>query len=84
MFEFFRTFACEQNSWIATNQPETNMAMAAKVEWTPEKVEFLIESILSQKVVWDSSCNSYTSKNALESPWVQTAIDCGLRGKHPT
>ena len=57
MFEFFRTFACEQNSWIATNQPETNMAMAAKVEWTPEIVELLIESVRSQKVVWDSSCN---------------------------
>ena len=52
--------------------------MAAKVEWTPEIVEFLIESVRSQKVVWDSS---YTSKNALESAWVQMAIDCGLEGK---
>ena len=32
----------------------TLMAMAAKVEWTPEIVEFLIESVRSQKVVWDS------------------------------
>ena len=57
------------------------MAMAAKVEWTPEIVEFLIESVRSQKVFWDSRCNSYKSKNALESAWVQIAIDCCLEGK---
>ena len=57
------------------------MAMAAKVEWTPEIVEFLIESVRSQKVVWDSRCNSYKSKNVLKSAWVQIAIDCGLEGK---
>ena len=81
MFELFQTFACEENSRIATNQPETNMAMAAKVEGTPEIVELLIESVRSQNVVWDSSCNSYKSKNALESAWVQILIDCGLEGK---
>ena len=59
----------------------TLMAMAAKVEWTPKIVEFLIESVRSQKVVWDSRCNSHKSKNALESAWVQIAIDCGLEGK---
>ena len=62
------------------------MAMAAKVEWTPEIMELieiveLIESVRSQKVVWDSSCNGYKSKNALGSAWVQIAIDCGLEGK---
>ena len=57
------------------------MAMAAKVEWTLEIVELLIESVRSQKGVWDSSCNAYKSKNALESAWVQIAIDCGLEGK---
>ena len=59
----------------------TLMGMAAKVKWTPEIVEFLIESVRSQKVVWDSRFNSYKSKNALESAWVQIAIDCGLEGK---
>ena len=57
------------------------MAMAAKVEWTPEIVEFLIKNVRSQKVVWDSRCNGNKSKNALESAWVQIAIDCCLEGK---
>ena len=70
MFEFFQTLACEQNSWIAKNQPETNMAMAAKAEWTPEIMELLTESVRSQNIVWDSSCNGYKRKNALESAWV--------------
>ena len=57
------------------------MAMAAKVEWTPELVEILIESVRSHKVVWDSSSSSYKNKNALESAWIQIALDCGLEGK---
>ena len=61
MFEFFQALACEQNSWIAKNQPETNMAMATKAAWTPEIMELLTESVSSQKVVWDSSCNGVIS-----------------------
>ena len=86
------TFACEHKSWIMSNQSEfvasnlrsqqqTKTAKAVKVEWTPELVQMLIESVCSKKVVWDSSSASYKNKNAHESAWTQIADDCDLEGK---
>ena len=63
------------------SQQQTKMAMAGKVEWTPELVETLIESVRSKNVVWDTSSTSYKNKNAQESAWMQIASDCGLEGK---
>ena len=57
------------------------MAKATKVEWTPELVEMLIESVRSNEVVWDTSSTSYKNKNAQESAWTRIADDCGLDGK---
>ena len=45
------------------------MAIATKVDWTPELVELIIECIRSHKVVWDSSSTGYKNKSALESAW---------------
>ena len=42
-------------------------AMAAKVEWTSDLVETLIESVHLYKVVWDTSSASYKKKTAQET-----------------
>ena len=57
------------------------MVKATKVEWTPELVEMLIESVRSNEVVWNTSSASYKNKNTQESAWTRIADDCGLEGK---
>ena len=52
------------------SQQQTKMvAMAAKVEWTWELVETLIESVDLYKVIWDTSSASYKNKTAQETAW---------------
>ncbi len=55
--------------------------MAAPIDWTPELVEMLIESVRSNKVLWDTSSSNYKNKTAQEAAWMQIAENCGREGK---
>ena len=54
--------------------------MAAKIDWTAELVENLIESVRLHDVVWDTSNAWYKNKKSQESAWLEIAFECGLDG----
>ena len=57
------------------------VAMAAKVEWTSDLVETLIESVHLYKVAWDTQQCKLQEQNCTGINMMQIASDCGLEGK---